>query len=520
MSGKSALFVPSYGGAKKSSVGNENGKRGSGRVLPLSSKTTPGLERGLQHQSDLVFNGNIHYIQTQHEADKAGKALLAARPHALGFDLEWAVSFVAGEASLPTATLQLCAPQRPADKDDSYVWETAFIFHLSQMATNPRTDSVSPVNNEEDSSTSNGAFPVPRMLRTAENRMTTGRVLPESLVQVLTDSQILLPGVGVWGDVARLESEYVQLRENRVRGVIDLSEMARQRGQQRRANMRSLAGLSSSLLGRHLPKPAELRQSNWERSPLTAQQLCYAATDAYAGLRLLQVLDVIPTRVSSSVSPDRDSGKGGSGSAAHHRQLRLSPSKYETYRLWHEQGMSIHQTAVARCISENTVRDYLTDCIECGLPLEWHRMGIDPELEHLITRALDAVAAAASLRAAEGPASQTNTGAGAGAGAGGYKHGDEQRGKGTTGGGSEVAEGQGWGEWGVKKREREETGRQGQGQGHSSLWRLVRVKEVKQQLPDEIEYWQIKLVLAWLKSPSGRSPLSMAQQGMMSGRKR
>lgn len=35
--------------------------------------------------------------QTFESAEKAGRAIEAARPHALGFDIEWQVSFVPGE---------------------------------------------------------------------------------------------------------------------------------------------------------------------------------------------------------------------------------------------------------------------------------------------------------------------------------------------------------------------------------------------------------------------------------------
>lgn len=55
-------------------------------------------------------------------------------------------------------------------------------------------------------------------------------VLPESLVRVLTDPDVLLVGVGVGGDVCRLEKEYEQLRAcGGVQGVVDLSELAKRK---------------------------------------------------------------------------------------------------------------------------------------------------------------------------------------------------------------------------------------------------------------------------------------------------
>ena len=50
--------------------------------------------------------------------------------------------------------------------------------------------------------------------------------LPESVVRVLSDPGVLLAGVGVNGDVCRLERDYEQLRTCGVNGVVDLSQMA------------------------------------------------------------------------------------------------------------------------------------------------------------------------------------------------------------------------------------------------------------------------------------------------------
>ena len=42
------------------------------------------------------------------------------------------------------------------------------------------------------------------------------------------------------------------------------------------------------MLGLRLDKRQALRMSNWEAAPLSATQRAYAATDAFASLRLLQ----------------------------------------------------------------------------------------------------------------------------------------------------------------------------------------------------------------------------------------
>lgn len=54
-------------------------------------------------------------------------------------------------------------------------------------------------------------------------------VLPNSLIRVLSDPGVLLVGVGIGGDVGRLEREYEQLRGRVVKGSVDLSEMAKRK---------------------------------------------------------------------------------------------------------------------------------------------------------------------------------------------------------------------------------------------------------------------------------------------------
>merc|ERR1719330_1536505 len=83
----------------------------------------------------------------------------------------------------------------------------------------------------------------------------------------------------------------------RVRGVLDLNEAAlrvfnsnpdKPVGQTfKRA---SLGTLCHDLLGRTLEKPPDVRCGNWETCPLSDEQLTYAATDAWAGLRCYAAL--------------------------------------------------------------------------------------------------------------------------------------------------------------------------------------------------------------------------------------
>lgn len=53
--------------------------------------------------------------------------------------------------------------------------------------------------------------------------------MPDALVRVLSDPAILLAGVGIGGDVRRLEREYKQLQHSGVKGIVDLSELAKRK---------------------------------------------------------------------------------------------------------------------------------------------------------------------------------------------------------------------------------------------------------------------------------------------------
>lgn len=195
------------------------------------------------------------------------------------------------QAPRRTATLQLSAPERSAADPErsSSVWGTTFIFHLchmkpcrgaaadaditsSYMSTRDLVDGVEPAAGE--GAVPGGARDSADSLRTANTGDESGTpgcitvmavgassldpsrdgvarvdaaaaaaaataaandndddfVLPESLVRVLCDPGILLAGVGIGGDVSRLEREYKQLRERGgMNGLVDLSELAKRK---------------------------------------------------------------------------------------------------------------------------------------------------------------------------------------------------------------------------------------------------------------------------------------------------
>ncbi|CAM9208966.1 unnamed protein product [Ectocarpus sp. 4 AP-2014] len=487
----SSLFIPTYGSSAEGS---------STRVLPSQQVVSNNKRRVPSGMPSLVFNGNIEYVQSFEAADEAARALEAAQPEVLGFDIEWQVSFVAGEAPRPTATLQLCAPEHPkcpvatvenqtnrtsASNPNggpsfsasfgqnpqqqqqqqqqrrrlqrSYsVWGTAYIFHLCHMrdpvpSSSPTSPSVHSeakqhVDGSSSSSSSNSSSSS-SMGQSAggheQHRRSSPTAppprLPDSLVRVLSNPSILLAGVGVGGDVNRLEREYDQLRAGGgVGGVVDLSEVAKRKvaPERRRRGMWSLADLCAEVLELELKKPASLRTGSWEKRPLSVDQLFYAAADAYAGLRLWQTMNEMPDLVLQRSDANRSRVEGVSAAAGSPRRCdgtaaaagsegkgkarggvdarpawggqematasrnaetttrpRLPLSKLETHRLWHEDGLSVDAVAEVRCNKANTVWGYLSDCIEAGLPYDWTRVGIDADEEEEIVTALFAATA-------------------------------------------------------------------------------------------------------------------------------
>ena len=71
-------------------------------------------------------------------------------------------------------------------------------------------------------------------------------------------------------------------------GFVDLAVMARQRG----LRNQGLRGLAAAICGIRISKSA--RTTNWANDELTAQQIRYAATDAWIGRELHQRLSSLP----------------------------------------------------------------------------------------------------------------------------------------------------------------------------------------------------------------------------------
>ncbi len=108
--------------------------------------------------------------------------------------------------------------------------------------------------------------------------------LAKSILRLLENPAIKKIGADVAGDLRSLR----QLRHFRDGGFIDLQTIA----QEWDIEEKSLRKLSAIVLGKRVSKAQRL--SNWESATLTDKQQLYAATDAWASLRIYEKLMQTP----------------------------------------------------------------------------------------------------------------------------------------------------------------------------------------------------------------------------------
>jgi len=120
------------------------------------------------------------------------------------------------------------------------------------------------------------------------------------LVEFLSDGAIVKAGMGLLNDVTRLRNEFGD--HFTVNGILELADESncrtfarlRSRGENiQRGDLvgaGGLAGVASVLLGRDVPKDKRVTLSDWNKRPLGAPQLRYAACDAYLSSRVAEIL--------------------------------------------------------------------------------------------------------------------------------------------------------------------------------------------------------------------------------------
>ena len=108
--------------------------------------------------------------------------------------------------------------------------------------------------------------------------------LAKPILQLLENPKVQKIGVDVTNDICGLN----QLRHFRAGGFIDLQNEVERWG----IEEKSLRKISALVLGKRISKAQRL--SNWESTTLTDKQQLYAATDAWACVRIYRRLNQTP----------------------------------------------------------------------------------------------------------------------------------------------------------------------------------------------------------------------------------
>ncbi|MFN7729253.1 MAG: 3'-5' exonuclease [Bdellovibrio sp.] len=102
----------------------------------------------------------------------------------------------------------------------------------------------------------------------------------QSIKTVFESKDIIKVGVAIRDDIKQLQKTFSFTPQS----FVELQDLAKTKGLQNFG----LKGMTEEVLQSHLSKGPKL--TNWEARVLTEQQVLYAATDAWIGLRLYQEL--------------------------------------------------------------------------------------------------------------------------------------------------------------------------------------------------------------------------------------
>ena len=105
--------------------------------------------------------------------------------------------------------------------------------------------------------------------------------IPETLKDMLTDSEVIKMGVGIFDDAQKLKKDLGLP----LRGALDLRHFVREH--RPLIKKTGLAGLAMAFLGTEMDKDWRIRASDWETDPLSKRQLEYAANDALVATNIM-----------------------------------------------------------------------------------------------------------------------------------------------------------------------------------------------------------------------------------------
>ena len=117
---------------------------------------------------------------------------------------------------------------------------------------------------------------------------------PNVLVSVLKDERILKVGSGILQDATKLKKD----TGLKCIGLVDTQKLAKEVGMSESQKL-GLKALAKDLLGIELEKPKAVAMSNWEKFPLTVEQIHYAALDAWVGLKIYQSMKAMQGKSTS-----------------------------------------------------------------------------------------------------------------------------------------------------------------------------------------------------------------------------
>ncbi|XP_067674776.1 bifunctional 3'-5' exonuclease/ATP-dependent helicase WRN-like [Haliotis asinina] len=155
----------------------------------------------------------------------------------VGFDLEWPVTFTKGSSGR-VALVQVALNE-----------SKCYLFHISVIGS-----------------------------------------LPKMLKKFIEDDRVKKIGVNIENDMWKLAKDFdFEARKVIRNSMIDLGKLANTKLKSKETW--SLEGLCRNVLRMRMNKEDSVRCGNWDNFPLTDEQKLYAATDAYACLRIYNALE-------------------------------------------------------------------------------------------------------------------------------------------------------------------------------------------------------------------------------------
>lgn len=215
--------------------------------------------------------------------------------------------------------------------------------------------------------------------------LTTIGCICKPLKALLCRSDVMKAGVHVQGDATKLKEDYMDT-ESCIGCLLDIGVLARhERGDDTSMDKFSLTALCEQYLGKSLAKPPKIRCGDWERVPLSQDQLNYATNDAWASLCVArELIRIAPGAVGKTLARIRP------------------PSKcyWEAWDLFYKKGMPMNEIAEICGIKEDTAKNYIREIIK-RVPDAYDLDKLLPLCDSMRQHAMAAVGGGAAGEAAE-----------------------------------------------------------------------------------------------------------------------